>query len=88
MDVRRELGDFARWHDLGLHLGLSLQHLEVIDSDCKGKDEKLRNVLLEWLKGNYDVEQHGLPSWSALVNAIDPIDHALALTIKKNHHLS
>ena len=90
VDVKRELGHFARWHDLGLHLGLSPQHLEMIDSDCRGMstDEKLKRVLLEWLKGNHDVEKYGLPSWSALVNAVDPIDYALALTIKRNHHLS
>ena len=88
VDVKHELGHFARWHDLGLHLGLSPQHLEVIDSDGKGTNEKVKKVLLEWLKGNHDVEKYGLPSWSALVNAVDPFDHALALTIKKNHHLS
>ena len=88
MDVKRELGHFARWHDLGLHLGLSPQHLEVINSDGKGTDEKVKKVFLEWLKGNHDVEKYGLPSWCALVGAVDPIDHVLALAIKRNHHLS
>ena len=88
MDVKHELGHFAKWHDLGLRLGLSPQHLEVIDSDGKETDDKLKKVLLEWLKRNYDTDKHGLPSWSALVNAVEPTDHALALTIKRNHHLS
>ena len=88
VDVKGELGHFAKWHDLGLRLGLSPQHLEVIDSDCKGTDQKVKKILLEWLKRNYNKGKHGLPSWNALVNAIDPIDHALALTIKRKHHLS
>ena len=87
-DVRRELGHFARWHDLGLNLGLSPKHLEVIDSDSKRTDDKLKEVLFQWLKGSHDEEKYGLPSWSALVDAVDPIDHSLALTIKRNHHLS
>ena len=62
VDVKHELGHFAQWHNLGLHLGLSPQHLEVIGSDCKETDEKLKKVLLEWLKGNHDVDKHGLPS--------------------------
>ena len=88
VDVRRELGHFARWHDLGLNLGLSPEHLEVIDSDSKRTDDKLKEVLFEWLKGSYDVQKHGSPLWSALVSAVDPINHSLALKIKKNHLLS
>ena len=88
VDVKHELGHFAQWHNLGLHLGLSPRYLDVIDIDGEGVEEKVKKVLLEWLKRNYDVKKYGLPSWSTLANAVDPIDHALALTIKRNHHLS
>ena len=88
MDVKRELGHFAHSKELGLNLGLSPQLLEVIERDYRWTSEQLGAILLKWLERNYDLEKYGLPSWSALVNAVEPIDRALALTIKTNHHLS
>ena len=88
VDVKHELGDFADAKELGLNLGLSPQLLKVIERDYKWTNEQLGEILLKWLERKYDVEKYGLPSWSALANAVDPIDHALALEIKKNHHLS
>ena len=86
VDVKSELGHFAHAKELGLNLGLSPKLLKVIERDYKWTSEQLGEILLKWLEGNYDVEKYGLPSWSALVNAVEPIDHAL--TIKRNHHLS
>ena len=88
VDVKRELGLFADAKELGLNLGLSPKLLKVIERDYKWTSEHLEEILLKWLERDYDVVKYGLPSWSALVNAVDPIDHALALTIKRNHHLS
>ena len=85
MDVKRELGHFARPIELGLNLGLSPQLLEVIERDYRWTSEQLRAVLFHWLERHRDLDKY---AWSALVDAVDPIDHALALTIKKNHHLS
>ena len=88
VDVKRELGHFAHPTDLGLNLGLSPKLLKVIERDYRWTNEQLGEILLKWLERNYDLDKYGLPSWSALVDAVDPIDHALAVTIKKNHHLS
>ena len=85
MDVERELGNFPRWKSLGLNLGLLWSKLEVIERDYKFTDEQLQAVLTEWLKQNYDLEKYGLPSWSRLADAVEPIDHALAIAIKKRH---
>ena len=85
--VKRELGYFAAVKELGLHLGLPAKLLNVIERDHKYSCDQLGAVLFQWLERNYDVEKYGLPSWSALANAVDPIDRALALTIKRNHHL-
>ena len=87
MDVKSELGLFAQWHDLSLKLGLSLECLEVIDSDSTRIDNKVTKVLSEWLKRNYDVEKYGLPYRRALVNGVESINHGLALAIK-SHRLS
>ena len=86
MDIKRELGHYPHWQALGLNLGLSPDFLELIMEEHHLTTDRLMAVLLEWLKRNYDVEKYGLPSWSALVNAVQPINSALALTIK-NHHL-
>ena len=85
MYVKHELGPFARWKELGLNLGLSPESLEVIKNDSSRTDDWLHAVLLQWLQGNYDVEKSGLPSWRRLAEAVKPIDHALALTIKDRH---
>ena len=62
VDVKHELCPFARWKELGLNLGLSPESLEVIDNDYRRTDDQLEAVLLQWLKGNYDLKKYGLPS--------------------------
>ena len=85
VDVKRELGPFARWKGLGLNLGLSPKGLEVIENDSSRTDDWLHAVLFQWLKRNYEVDKYGLPSWSRLAEAVKPIDYALALTIQDRH---
>ena len=85
VDVKRELGPFARWKELGLNLGLSPKSLEVIEIDYSRTDDWLHAVLLLWLQKNYDVDKSGLPSWRQLAEAVKPIDPALALTIMDKH---
>ena len=82
--VKQELGHFAPWKELGLNLGLSPALLEVIETK-QTVSERLYDVLLEWLKRNYSVLVYGLPSWHQLAGAVDPINHALATDIRKNH---
>ena len=85
VDVKHELGPFARWKELGLNLGLSPKSLEVIENDYSRTDDRLHMVLLLWLQRNYDVDKSGLPSWRRLAEAVKPIDRALALTITDKH---
>ena len=87
-EIKKELRNFSQWKDLGLYLGLSTERLEVIERDYRFTSDCLGAVLCDWLKRNYDIEKYGVPSWSALANAIELINCSLALTIKKNHHLS
>ena len=86
VDVKRKLGDFPQWKSLGLNLGLPCSTLKVIENDYRFTDERaLLAVLTEWLKQNYDLEKYGLPSWSRLADAVERIDHALAIAIKERH---
>ena len=85
VEVKNELGHFAKWHELGLQLGLTYSQLEVIESDKGSNNERLAAVLSDWLRMNYDTEEHRLPSWSSLATAVEQIDGALAKTIKERH---
>ena len=85
MDVERELGPFAKWRKLGLHLGLPPESLQNIDVEYRLTNDRLVAVLREWLKGNYDVDEYGLPSWGRLAEAVKPIDQSLYCAIKERH---
>ena len=83
--VKQELGEFTKWYDLGLHLGLSPDSLDVIKQDERLTEDRVRAVLLKWLRKQYDVEQYGSPSWNTLAHAVKPLNHALSLAIKDRH---
>ena len=83
--VKRELGPFVQWNNLGLNLGLSPSRLEVIKVDHTGTDQRLEAVLLHWLRKNYKVDEYGSPSWNRLAEAVEPFDRALAIAIRKKH---
>ena len=85
-DVEKELGTFAKWDSLGLNLGLHPDRLEVIKQDAGLTEGRLRAVLSDWLRRNYNVQRYELPSWKALANAVQPIDGALAMKIKEDRH--
>ena len=84
-DVEEELGVFARWERLGLNLGLCADRLEVIKEDNGLAEERVRAVLRNWLQKNYNVQKNGLPSWTTLANAVQPINCALAEKIRDRY---
>ena len=73
----------ARAVDLGVALGLSYSSLS------KGVD--LKKVIEMWLNQSYRVEAHGLPSYRALVHAVDldigGNNPRLAKKIAMNHQM-
>ena len=80
--VKQALGHFFKWKDLGLNLGLHPDLLEVIG--CKQTvNERVYDVLYEWLNMSYAVEQAGPPTWGQLADAVEPINRSLANTIRK-----
>ena len=85
LDVKRELGRFGEWRNLGLNLRLSPSLLGVIEKDYWQASERLDAVLSQWLKWNYDSKKFGAPSWGRLADAVKPIDHALAIAIRDRH---
>ena len=85
LDVKKEVGKFAEWSDLGLNLGLSVESLEVIRKDYQWTKDRLEAVLLQWLRRDYDLDKYGSPSWSRLAGAVEPINRVLAIRIRESH---
>ena len=90
-DVVREVIKLnASYNSLGGALGLLPADLNAIksryDQDLK---QALNEVILAWLRQNYDTKRYGLPTWRRLVEAVDnPAggdNHALAKTIASSH---
>ena len=91
MDVRKEIEDIRSMHyQLGIELGLSSSKLNSIQNQ-QITDQAFNEVLLAWLKQDYDVERHGSPTWRRLVEAVDSPkggnNPELAMAIA-NKHLS
>ena len=75
----------ARWERLGLRLGLHNDTIEEIERDQNKCIERLRVMLAEWLKGNYDVsERYPEPSQHSLCIAVAGINKSLAETISND----
>ena len=90
-DVITELTPVAaRWKAIGMALRLTSGKLDRIESSHPGKPtECLSDVILEWLKRNYNVEKFGEPSWKWVVEVVaSPVagnDTALADKIASKH---
>ena len=80
----------AKWRNLCLILGISDDDLSAIKKEqSDDSDDCLLEGLTRWLKGGYDTEKHGPPTWRRLVDAVANSaggdDHALALDIAEEH---
>ena len=58
----------ARYYNLGIELGLRPGTIAENQLDLT---KALTEVLLTWLKRQYDVEKHGRPTWQKLKEAVD-----------------
>lgn len=65
----------SKWLQLSAFLGLKLSITDRIRSDfpndCLGCWSE---ALKEWIKGNYNTQRYGEPSWRALLKAIAKVD--------------
>ena len=70
---------------LGTDLGLPSAFLDTVKSGTDNHEERLRVILTEWLRWNYDYEVHRKPSWRRLVQAVDQRHRRLANSIAEEH---
>ena len=65
-------------YEVGMGLRLSPEYLRII-SHCH---EALKEIVMAWLQGRYDVQKFGQPTWRMLVEAVD------CFTGGSNHRLA
>ena len=83
----------ARYYNLGIELGLHPGKLEAVQQTYSlNVTEALTQVLLLWLRRQYDVETHGPPTWQRLREAVESPaggdNPALAEEIAEKHLIS
>ena len=71
-DVKSELlGVAAKWRGIGGGLRLRAAVLDTIQKANQGDPEEcLSQVVLEWLRKNYNTERFGEPTWQWLVEVV------------------
>ena len=80
-DVFRELLPLsADWKAIGTLLGLPRDLLKRIKADEEIAEDRLQEVLSEWLK---QVDPH--PTWAALAKAVEHVDKVKAQEIKTKY---
>ena len=88
MDVVATLA--ANYYDLGQALKVSGGELKIVKNNHQGDMKTaLQEVIMQWLKQNYNVPKFGEPTWRMFVKAVAQRsgggDRALARRIAKNH---
>jgi len=70
-DILKELtGVAAQWQHLGIHLGIRIDKLNVIELQEESPTKCLTQMLTYWLRRAYDVTRFGEPTWVKLVEVI------------------
>ncbi len=83
----------ANYYQLGIMLGLPPGELQTIrQANCQNIAQAFTEVLLAWLRQQYNVERYGLPTWQRLMEAVASpsggSNCTLAEKIAENHLMS
>ena len=89
-DIIKELTDVvASWRNIGTLLGIRDGQLQTIQLQANSPLDCLRQMLVTWLRRNYDVKRFGEPTWVKLVEAVNsPVGGghpSLATEIARKH---
>lgn len=90
-DVNDEINTLSfRYYQLGQALRIPPSKLDEICADYPtSAGTALAQVILEWLRQNYNVKKHGKPTWKMLVEAVGKPsggnNHCLAEEIASKH---
>ena len=88
-DICRELVSIkAKYYELGVELGLPPGELDAIRKD-HAVDQAFNEVILRWLRQQYNIARFGRPTWKRLVEAVEsPIggsNPSLAVVMATRH---
>ena len=85
-DVTEEISRLhAVFYGVGRELGLRASDLDAIKLDSSlSYERKLNEVVLMWLREQYDSKRFGSPTWRRLVEAVNKIRPALAKEIVRH----
>ena len=79
----------ANWRDIGIFLRIRLSQLETIQVQGYTPMGCMREMLITWLRRNYNVERFGEPTWAKLVEAVRHSagggNSSLAMEIARKH---
>ena len=79
----------SEWYGIGMELGLKPGTLERISKGQGNIKDMFRNMILDWLKMNYDTARFGPPTWRRIVEAVRASaggdNPALANQLARNH---
>ena len=68
-ELKMALKSVSDWHSLGVHLDLKSHHLDTIEKNHRGDDERCRTETLNsWLKNTTT------PTWEAIVEALGQME--------------
>ena len=78
----------AEWKRFALELGIRQSTVETAECTRHGQPRDcLHDILVEWLKLNYDHHEHRRPSWRRLASAVRQLDGALFENLVREHPL-
>ena len=60
----------ANCYKIGTWLKLTYSTLELIRAESPDHATAMVEIILNWLRGNYNTEMHGPPTWKMLVDAV------------------
>ena len=91
LTVLQELGALAScWNNIGLAVGLKNSTLESISQEHSNNSEKLKAVIVLWLKRSDNVDRLGPPTWRRIVEVVGADiggkNNALANALAKKYH--
>ena len=61
----------SQWFQLGIHLGLYITTLQIIEKEFRDSSRCLEECLAKWLERRDNVDQFGAPTWTSLVSALE-----------------
>ena len=78
----------TRWKELGFKLRLRPDKLQEIEQNySRNSSHCLHEVVVEWLRQNYNTERFGEPTWRSLAEAVWKLNKQVFRTIAREHNI-